>query len=121
MNAGWAPADAPEQIRADYGLIQASRESRAWESHKHNFGISYKQGHRRGWWDAVQWVLDAQRGWDALDTPIQVTELGKGQASIYYPLFAHDPKVWADCPNDGRVTVGVEGTCDACLYNFSKD
>jgi hypothetical protein len=84
-------------------------------------GVSYKQGHRRGWWDAVEWVLQTQLGWDSLTEGEAIEELRKGGASLYHPLFKDDPRVWVDCPRDGRTVVDATGICDHCLYDFTKD
>jgi hypothetical protein len=84
-------------------------------------GVSYKQGHRRGWWDAVEWVLAQQLEWDNLTEAEAIHELRKGQGSIYFPLFREDPRIFCDCPNHGRVAVGPEGTCDGCLFDFTEE
>jgi hypothetical protein len=110
--------DASDQLRHDHGLAQAAAESRAYD--RSRMGVSYKQGHRRGFWDAVEWVLAQQLEWDNLTEGEAILELRKGQGSIYWPLFREDPRIWVDCPRDGRVTVSKEGTCDRCLFDFSE-
>lgn len=121
MNAGWGALveSASEQIRTDHGRAEAAAETVARDPNRH--GVSFTQGFRTGWWQAIEWVLQQQTMWDSLSTSEQVTELGKGMGSIYHPLFADSPRVWADCPTDGRVTVGADGACGACLYDFTKD
>lgn len=108
------------QIRADHALTQARAETRSWEPFKNRMGTSWHQGHRAGYWDGVRDVLEAQARWEALTEAEAIAELGKGPGSIYHPLFADDPRIWADCPRDGRTTVGPEGLCDHCLYDFTR-
>jgi hypothetical protein len=111
--------DAVDQIRHDHGLAQAAAESRAYNHTR--TGVSYKQGHRRGWLDGILWVLQQQSQWETLTEGEAIAELRKGNGSIYYPLFASDPKVFADCPRDGRTPVDATGICDHCLYEFAKE
>lgn len=120
MNAGGGALveTATEQLRADHGLAEATHEDRAWRQVKERYGVSYTQGFRAGWWDAVEWLLARQHDWDALTPAEHVAELRKGSGSIFHPLFAADSVVFADCPNDGRVPITKSGTCDHCLYNF---
>jgi hypothetical protein len=84
-------------------------------------GVSYKTGHRRGFWDGVLYVLQQQALWDSLTEGEAIEELRKGQGSLFWPLFRDDPKILADCPRDGKTAVGIEGLCDHCLYDFTKD
>lgn len=78
----------------------------------------YDRGYMRGFWDAVGWLLHMQSEYESLTTGEALAELRKGRGSIYWPLKADDPTIWADCPRDGRVTVGVEGYCDSCGFPF---
>jgi hypothetical protein len=80
-------ASATEQLHADHGLAQAAHETRAWGENRYRYSVSYTQGHRRGWWDAVQWLLAAQAEWDALTEDARTLERAKGMGSIYHPLF----------------------------------
>lgn len=107
------------RIRTDHGRTEAHHETAAWEPYRNRMGTSWHQGFRAGWWGAVEWVLAAQAGWDALTEAEAIEELRAGPGSIYFPLFRDDPTIWADCPNDGRVTITQEGTCDRCLFDFS--
>lgn len=107
------------QIREDHGLVQARYETAAWTPRIHGMGVSFKQGHRCAWWGAIEWVLKTQAGWEDLTEAEAVGELRKGEGSIYYPLFKNDPRVWVDCPNDGRTVVGVEGICDSCGWEVT--
>lgn len=106
------------QLRQDHGLAQAAAETAAFSRDRH--AESFKQGHRTGWWQAVEYVLTLQTMWDELTEGDAILELRKGRGSIYYPLFREDARVWVDCPRDGRVTVTESGICDRCLYNFSE-
>jgi hypothetical protein len=110
--------DAAEQLRADHGLAQAAAETRAYD--RTRMGVSYKTGHRRGFWDGVLYVLQQQALWDSLTEGEAIEELRKGQGSLFWPLFRDDPRIFCDCPNHGRVAVGPEGTCDGCLFNFTE-
>lgn len=118
--SGWDAmvTDATTQLRTDHGLAQAAAESRTYD--RTRIGVSYRQGHRTGWWQAVEWVLQTQLGWDSLTEGEAIEELRKGQGSVFWPLFREDPRVICDCPNHGRVAIGPEGTCDGCLFDFSE-
>lgn len=121
MSGAWDAmvADAAETLRTDHGLTQAHAETTSYDRSRH--GVSWKQGHRVAWWQAVEWVLQTQLGWDALTEAEAITELRKGTGSLFYPLFSTDPRIWVDCPRDGRITVSKEGTCDRCLLDFSEE
>ena len=67
----------------------------------------------------AEWVLSRLREWDSLTESEAIQELRKGEQSVFHPLFADDPRIFADCPNHGRVSTGPEGTCDQCLYDFT--
>ena len=108
---------ADEQLRTDHGMAQAYAESASVNSHR--WGSSWRQGHRTGWWQGVEWVLNAQTGWDGLTEYEAITELRKGSGSIYWPLFREDPVLVIECPEDGRVTIGVQGFCDACGWEVT--
>jgi hypothetical protein len=75
---------------------------------------------RSVWADAVRWVLEAQMEWDSLDPAQQITELRLEGRSIFWPLIYDSRVIVADCPNHGRVTVTKTGTCDQCLFDFSR-
>jgi hypothetical protein len=52
-------------------LAQAHAEDRAWAARGGSFGVSFKQGHRTGWRDGIEWVVRAHRvQWEA--TVLQV-------------------------------------------------
>ena len=87
----------------------------SWEMHDRGF----MKGARAG--ALALWGL--LLGWDSLPVKDAVLELRKGDRSLYYPMFC-DPdfpntqKIWADCPECGRVVVGVEGFCGSCGYDW---
>ncbi|MGW9587464.1 hypothetical protein [Microbacterium sp. NPDC055455] len=112
MNWNAMVTDASNQLRADHGLAQAAAETRAYD--RTRMGVSYKQGHRRGWWDAIEWVLAQQLEWDNLTETEAIEELRKGQGSVFWPLFRDDPTVRIDCERDGPVVVTAEGYCPHC-------
>lgn len=59
-------------------------------------------------------VIARQGEWEGLTESEAIEELRLGVESVFYPLFREDPRIWIDCPRDGRVTCGVEGYCDRC-------
>ncbi|MDR7189744.1 hypothetical protein J2Y46_002570 [Microbacterium sp. BE35] len=119
MSWGAMVAAETDTLRTDHGLAQAQAETLAFDRNRH--AESFKQGHRAGWWAAVTYILTRQAEWDELTESEAIRELRKGHGSIYFPLFKDDPRVWADCPRDGRVVVTESGICDGCLYDFTKD
>jgi hypothetical protein len=47
------------KVREEHGLAQAHAETRAVAAIANRFGtVSYKQGHKRGFWDGVQFALE---------------------------------------------------------------
>ena len=78
-----------QQLRADHGLVEATHESAAWQAARNNYGESFKQGFRGGWWQAVEWVLEAQARWNTLSGDEALAEYDKGSGSIFYPLWAY--------------------------------
>lgn len=76
--------------------------------------------HLSVWTDAVDWVKAQLMQWPHLTEKQAILELRRGPASIFYPFFADEPLIFADCPTCGRVVVGVEGYCDQCKYDFTK-
>jgi len=84
--------------------------------HNHIAGAGVTQ--KRTWDAAIDWYKDSLLEWDDLPVEHAIHELRKGQESIFWPLFMDDQRIWADCPNHGRITVGVEGYCDGCGYPF---
>lgn len=106
-----------DRIMEDHGLA-ASAVRR--QHHPRNLGgtVMYDRGWWRGFRDAVGYVLRVQGEWESLPIPDALNELRKGEASIYFPLFADDPVLRVECPTDGWVVVGLEGFCDRCGYPF---
>lgn len=87
--------------------------------HAHIAGAGVTQ--KQAWDAAIRWVNETRTAspWGSLTEAAAVAELRRGSKSIYYPDFHNDGDVaWVDCPRDGRITVGVEGYCDACGYPF---
>jgi len=80
----------------------------------------YIQNGRTAFAAGVAWVLARQREWENVPVREALHELRKGDASVFFPLFEHDPTLWADCPRDGRVTITKEGYCDRCLFDFDR-
>lgn len=105
-----------EQLRHDHGAAAGRMETARRPTRVGT--VLWSQGYRQAWWDAFHYILTQQTGWDTLTEAEAILELRKNTASIYYPQFRDDPRIWVDCPRDGRVTVGVEGFCDACGYPF---
>ena len=111
------PLPAIDRIMDDHGLTAAHIRT----LHRpRNMGgtVMYDRGYMQGFRDALAWVLPTQHEWADLPIPDAITELRKGEASIYHPLFADDPMLRVECPTDGWVVVGVEGFCDRCGYPF---
>jgi hypothetical protein len=79
--------DAETQLRTDHGLTQAHHETQAWENNRHRFSVSFTQGHRTAWWQAVKWLLNAQEQWGTLPPDMQDQERAKGPGSIFHPIF----------------------------------
>lgn len=103
-----------EQIKQDHGTVQADHEIYRYKQVKDRLGVSFTQGYRVGWWDAVFWVLRTQAAYDDLTADEAIAELRKGEASIYYPIKMDDPRLWIDCPGGHKTLVDAQGICDAC-------
>lgn len=109
---------AKEQILADHGMalarIRTATRPRALGGY-----VMYDRGFWAGAQAAIQYMYEQLvDGWESMPAHEAVEELRKGDGSLFYPLFADDPAIWADCPTDGRVTVTVEGFCDSCGFPF---
>lgn len=95
-------------------------------THAHHEWWTRNGGYGTGKWSekaflaGVTWVLERQTEWDGLTEREAILELRRGHDSIFYPLFRDDPKIWGDCPRDGRVTLDESGICDRCLYDFAR-
>lgn len=82
--------DGPERERwrTDHGLTQSRWETYRWEQHGiHHFGVSWKNGYRTGFWDALAWVLAEQAKVDSLTAGEIDEERSKGAGSIFWPLI----------------------------------
>ena len=93
--------------------------------HAHQNWWAEQGGYGTGRWSrkafnaGATWVIKMQLEWESLTEAVAIDELRKGEKSIFYPLFREDPRIVADCPKDGAVTVGKEGFCDACGFDFT--
>lgn len=117
MNWSALVTDTADQLWEDHGLAQAHAETHT-APNRHT--VMWRDGHRTGFKAALLYAYNTLLMWDSLTEGEAITELRKGTGSLFYPLFKDDPRVWVDCPRDGRVTVSKEGTCDRCLFDFSE-
>ena len=107
--------EAMKQIRQDYGFVQARFESADFERVRFQYGVSYRQGHRAGFWRAVEWLRHELLKVDDLTVAEYVTELRKGPGSVFWPLWQDDPKFGATCEQCGHLIVlDKEGLCPDC-------
>ncbi len=105
------------QILTDHHTELTAIEDHAWHQHgQHRFGVSYLQGYRRARRDTLTWVLHhLTRGFDALTNSEVITELRKGDQSLYWPLFMEDPQAWLLCDHcRTRQLFDARGICDHC-------
>lgn len=108
------------QLSTDQRMTAQRSEDAAFAATGQRFGVSYRQGYRAGWREGIEWMQRTLAGWDQLPADDAISELRKGDRSVYWPLFKDDPRVWVDCPDDGRVVVGAEGLCDRCGREFAS-
>ena len=107
------------RIRKDHGLAQARWETANLPTARQMYGVSWGQGARAGWWAGIQHVLTLQHDWDGLPQDDAIRELGKGEGSIYYPLFSDNPKFWGDCGRcHNRILITAEGICPDCGHEL---
>lgn len=91
----------------------------AFETWKRGKQYAYGRVGRDSFAAGVRWVLDRQQAWDSLTEREAIREL-RNPDSIFRPLYeAGGGTIWADCPRDGRITVGTEGFCDRCGFDFT--
>jgi len=70
------------------------------------------------------WVIRTQQEWDTLPADDAIWELRRDTASIFYPLFKVDPRIWVSCPAEtihnagARVLTDREGLCSNCGYDL---
>lgn len=110
-------------IRIDYGYQQQAREDLLWKQRGHTLGLGtqLKQGHRTGFWEGVEWVLNLQHSIDDLPIGKVLAELRKGDGSIYAPLLSADPHIKTQCPRcDLWTVIDVQGICGNCTYEFQE-
>jgi hypothetical protein len=106
-----------DTLRRDHGHAQAAAETTLRNRIGNRYAtVSLTQGHRAGFWDGVEWVLDTlTRGFDALTGGEIVGELRKREQSIYWPLFLDDERCWLDCDHcRTRQLIDAEGVCPRC-------
>lgn len=121
-DAAMRDEQALERIRTDHAGIQGRHETIAVDRIKNRYGtVSYAQGHRRGFWDGVMWVLSQQLRIDDLTVAELAAELEKGTGSIYWPVKDADPRFWAVCDRcRTNQLFDSRGVCDACGWD-AKD
>ena len=105
---------AMNQVRADHGQA-AARTLTALHRKMSTLGgfVMLDRGFLQGWWAGIAWVLHMQNHeYDNLTATEAITELRKGEGSIYWPIKKDDPRLWVDCPEGHRTLVGVEAICD---------
>jgi hypothetical protein len=106
-----------DQILADHQPALTDLEDAAWNDHgQHRFGVSYQQGYRRARRDVIGWVMELlTTGPDNLTGGEIVTELRKGQASVYWPLLMDEGAAWVDCDHcRTRQLIDSTGICPGC-------
>lgn len=114
---------ALDRIRTDHGLVQAAHETAAVEAMQGRYGtVSYRQGHRRGFWDGVMWLLHQQLRIDDLSGGELARELAKETGSIFWPVKAADPKFWWLCDRcRTRQLFDARGLCDNCGHDITEE
>lgn len=113
-----------DRIRADHGLVQVAFEDALWAAsgHTSSLGTQLKQGSRKTWWAAVEWVLRLQHTFEDLTEGELLGELRKGPGSVFWPLLSEDPTMIADCPRcEHAVVIDKEGLCPQCAYEFEEE
>lgn len=123
--SGWGSMVSDEErtqtILTDHQPALTRLYDHAWRTYGiHRFGQSYKQGYLRAQRDTISWVL-AQliRGFDNLTNAEVITELRKGDTSLYWPLVMDEDgeprKVSLLCDHcRTRQNFDREGICPAC-------
>ncbi len=130
MSGAWEEAMTDElnmaQIQVDHARDLTAIQDRLWKKYGiHRFGESFKQGVRRDQPATIGWLLHKQMRVNELTAEEVVAELRKGPASIYYPIWCEDMRIWVECPSGvahyagARVLVDAEGYCDTCGYDFT--
>jgi uncharacterized paraquat-inducible protein A len=103
------------RIREDHALTAATIEDTAYTKTGHAFGVSWRQGFRTGFWQAVEYVLTLQQQYDDLTNAEVIDELRKGPESLYWPLKSADPKAWLLCDRcRTRQLFDAQGVCPNC-------
>lgn len=111
-----------DRVWADHKLAIAGLLSDWWAKNIAFWGSSAKQGYLAGARAGIQYVLDLQHQVDAMPAGELLTELRKGDGSIYWPLFSADPKFWTVCPRcHVAIKVDVDGVCENCTHEIQED
>lgn len=90
----WGDAVAAEKavtlILADHA-VQVGRIENVAFAHAHlRYGVSFRQGYRKGFREALAWVLHMQAEFAKLPPAQQIEEFDKGPDSLYWPLLRGD-------------------------------
>lgn len=118
-HAAMLEEQAAAQVRVDHGQALARMET-----HRRPEGpvVMWTRGYRTAWWDAIRWLLNKQMEFDHLTAGEALTELRKGDRSIYWPIKHSDPHFWADCPGcEAPALIDAGGLCDTCGYEFEGE
>lgn len=119
--ASTTPVPTPDDVLTQE-VLDRSRLFDRWRALDHRRdGVMARHGFNGGWDAAKKWVRDQFDAWEDFTVGEALLELRKGRESLFFPLFRHDPTLWADCPEDGRVVITVEGYCDACGFDFGRE
>lgn len=90
----WEDATAAEkdvnQILADHAVQIGRIENIAFEHTHLHYGVSYRQGFRKAFREALAWVLYEQAHFPNLPADQQLAEFDKGSASLFWPLLKGD-------------------------------
>ncbi|WP_308491059.1 hypothetical protein [Microbacterium terrisoli] len=95
-------------------MLRLAHESmKAWAD-----SVMYDRGFSRGWGEAVAWYRRQLLEWESLTVDEAIRELGKGEGSLWWPIFGEDPVFWVDCPGGHKCLVDARGLCDSCGFDF---
>lgn len=100
-------------MSAPYMLAQAEAETRAWSGREHRFGVSFKQGHRVGFRDGVDWARSTVVSWETI-TPQDRADHIESCGSC---VFCADHRAWGFCTSCGSDPVEAlppEGLSRCC-------
>lgn len=110
------------RIWADHKLPIERLCNTWWERAFTRWGTSAKQGYLAGAKAGIQYVLNLQHQVDVMPVGELLTELRKGDGSIYWPLYSHEPRFSSPCPRCHVTTViDVDGICEHCAYEIQEN